>query len=724
MSDLDRLFYWHGIAPDFINYKGEHIQVSLENRKNLLSTMGVDVTSEALVRRAAYDLDVAPWESWVPPLSITPAGSGAGLGINCHPAIVDKELKWVLTEEASGELVAEGLFKPITGEEVGDYIYGDTRYTRRVLPLPDLPPNYYSLQLELKDRIESTVVAMFPERGMMPDWLQDQAGYHGIIIQLYTLRSATNWGIGDFNDLKQLIRFCAGQGVDTIGLNPLHALLPEIEAHCSPYSPSDRRHINPLYISLQDVPEFAKVMAAMSDAEKAKLQASVEELRERPLVDYAAVRALKLDMLERMFMTFDAARGSENASRRQEYEQFVALHGAVLERFALFEVMKADACTFEQIVEVMDSAPNSALLGEALQQYAIKIRSIYYQQWLAHVQFSACQALAEQLQMPIGIIRDLAVGADRGGAEVLSNQHLFCAKAAAGAPPDAFSAIGQNWGLPPMDPAGLRKSGFAHFRELLRSNMASCGALRIDHAMGLMRLWWCPPGKTADYGAYVYYPFEELIALLKLESHLNNCVVIGEDLGIVPHNFRETMSAAGVVSNKVFYFERTGPTSFKPPSHYDSFALAMINNHDVPTLASWWNGQDILLRRDLDTLGEGANLDALLDERRQEKEDLFTQLNRDGFLPNSWHDKSVHETADQDLIFSIMKWMAQVNSKLYVIQLEDLMLMTDPVNVPGTYQEYPNWQRKLKLSVEDLEKNTAVTDLLKSISNTRKNKGN
>lgn len=724
MSDLDRLFYWHGIAPDFTNYKGQHIQVSLENRKNLLETMGVDVSSPAAISKAAYELDVAPWESWVPPLSITPAGDQASIGVNCHPSILEEELSWLLTEESTGSTVAEGRFKPSAAPEVGDYIYNDIRYSRRELSLPSLLPNYYTLTLVSGGRSESTVLVAHPDSGVVPSWLSGSEGAFGLIIQLYTLRSSQNWGIGDFNDLQTLIRYSAKHGIETIGLNPLHALLPEVEDHCSPYSPSDRRHINPLYISLTNVPEYQWVLEAMPAAEKIELEAQLQSLRSGALVNYTQVRALKLEYLDRMFACFMRGSVKPNDKRLAEYNEFVALHGAVLERFALFEVMKAEGFSFDSLVEKMDCSSGSDEYQKTVAKYQYQISSICYQQWLASTQFAECQMLTRELGMPIGLIRDLAVGADRGGAEVLSNQHLFCGKAAAGAPPDAFSAIGQNWGLPPMDPAGLRRTGFAHFRELLRSNMANCGALRIDHAMGLMRLWWCPPGKTADYGAYVYYPFEELIALLKLESVLNDCVVIGEDLGIVPHNFRETMAAAGVVSNKVFYFERTGPTTFKSPYHYDTFALAMINNHDVPTLASWWDCDDIRLRQELNTLGEGANIDELLEERCREKEDLYQQLANDNYLPQSWHDKSVYEPADEALIFAIMRWMANVNSKLYVIQLEDLMMMKSPVNVPGTYKEHANWQRKLSLSVEELQQNTAVSDLLTSISNTRKNKGN
>lgn len=719
MSDLDRLFYWHGIAPDFINFKGEHVSVSLENRTRLLETMGVDTSTSECISKAAYDLDVAPWKRWLAPMLIAYSGEGALVGVNFHPDDLGKSLRWVLSIEEGG-VVAEGIYKPDEANEVGDYEYGGVRYSRRELSLPSLDPNYYQLKLAVRERVEVATVAVAPKSCYRPDWLSPQAKSTGVIIQLYTLKSDTNWGVGDFTDLKGLVKYLSSKGFDAIGLNPLHALLPELEEHCSPYSPSDRRFIDPLYICLESEPEYQSVIKQMPECERNELSSDLMHLKSSQVVDYVEVSRIKQRTLKAMFATFQTAAESEASERRLALSEFVERNGAPLMRYALFQVLKQALTSFENIVTLMDAPQDDPLITACLVEYKEDLEFVYFQQWLADKQFRSCQELTVALGMKVGLIRDLAVGADRGGSEVLSNQHLFCANAAAGAPPDAFSAIGQNWGLPPMDPAGLRKSGFRHFRSLLRSNMENCGALRIDHAMGLMRLWWCPPGKTADYGAYVYYPFEELIALLKLESVLNECAVIGEDLGIVPHNFRETMFEAGVVSNKVFYFERYGPTEFKPPGHYDEYALAMVNNHDVPTLASWWNGDDIRLRQSLGTLGEGVDVDGLMHERLFEKQNLVHQLRNDGAFPGEWESKDINHSADKPLVFAILRWMASVNSTLFVIQLEDLMLMTDPVNVPGTYKEYPNWKRKLSVGVAELEREDSVSELLIEVSGLRK----
>lgn len=718
MSDLDRLFYWHGIAPDYMNFKGEHVQVSLENRKGLLETMGVDLSSGSEIRRAAYLLDVAPWEYWLAPLMVAEE-CNPSVGVNLHPKSLPNTFKWTL-KDGAGDCIASGEYAPLNEEELGDYEYQGVRYSRRKLPLPSLAPDYYCLSLSSGERAESAEIAITPAACYRPKWLTSGSNCSGVIIQLYTLRSNRNWGVGDFADLRGLIEFLADRGMDAIGLNPLHALLPELEEHCSPYSPSDRRHIEPLYIDLESVKEYQLLSSGRFSAELSVLLTNVAALRDSAHVEYLNVKAIKTRVLREMFLLFSEYELGGATDRAADFKAFVGSNGAGLERFALFDAMKSDLRSFEDIVEVMGAPSGSRCYLEAVDHYSEHLEFVFYQQWLAQMQLDACQALAVSKGMSLGLIRDLAVGADRGGAEVLSNQDLFCAKAAAGAPPDAFSAIGQNWGLPPMDPASLRRSGFSHFKELLRANMKSCGALRIDHAMGLMRLWWCPPGKTADYGAYIYYPFEELIALLKLESVINQCVVIGEDLGIVPHNFRETMSSAGVVSNKVFYFERNGPTEFKPPNHYEPLALAMVNNHDVPTLASWWNGSDIKLREELDMLGEDADLKGIYEERLSEKQNLVGQLIYSNLLPDAWIEKDLNSKADQSLIFSIMQWMGSVSSKLYVVQLEDLMMMEAPVNVPGTYKEYPNWRRKLSLGVEALAKDDAVCELLDQISQQRK----
>ncbi|MCR6652376.1 MAG: 4-alpha-glucanotransferase [Cellvibrionaceae bacterium] len=362
-----------------------------------------------------------------------------------------------------------------------------------------------------------------------------------------------------------------------------------MENHCSPYSPSDRRFLNPLYIDPEIEPEYVKNTADILPV--------LVRLRAQDKVAYAAVHSTKMAVFREMYAVFVAKELEKNSARAQKFLKFVRDSGAALQDFCLYQVL---AETTGQQLDQMDDAAKQ----DAANRYAERVQFHAYLQWLADHQLELCQRHARDKGMKLGLMRDLAVGADGGGAEVTTNLDLFCRSAAVGAPPDPLAEKGQNWGLPPMDPAALRASGFAHFINLLRANMAHCGALRIDHAMALMRLWWCPPGQTADFGAYIYYPFREMLGLLRLESVRNRCLVIGEDMGVVPTEFREALMSSNIFTNKLFYFEKLQDGRFRPAQEYEPRALAMLTNHDVPTIASWWVGSDLQLRQRLNLLEE------------------------------------------------------------------------------------------------------------------------
>ena len=346
-------------------------------------------------------------------------------------------------------------------------------------------------------------------------------------------------------------------------------------------------------------------------------------------------------------------------------------------------------------------------------------RYTLYLQWIAESQFEACQQLAQQKGMRIGLIRDLAVGGDGGGAEVNLNKDLYCELASIGAPPDPLAPQGQNWGLPPVDPNALRTSGYRHFIELLRSNMAHCGALRIDHVMALMRLWWCPRYPGRGVGAYVHYNVDELFAILRLESVRNQCVVIGEDLGVVPPEVRTYINSSAIFSNILFYFEKYDSFHFKKPEHYNSKALAMVANHDVPTLAAWWNGSDLHLRQSLDLIKTEEELHQQLRARREEKFQVLHWLGDQWLLPASWQGDSEGKPFDLLLCAAIFRCCARSASQMVSVQLEDLALLETPVNIPGTSSEYPNWRRRLPADTSALIDSEIGSKLLSGFSEER-----
>ncbi|MFO1369199.1 MAG: 4-alpha-glucanotransferase [Marinagarivorans sp.] len=701
MEHFDKLFYWHGIADSYYNYRGDLVTVPFENKLNIINAMGVDTSDPEKTAQNAYQLDVAPWQQWLLDFAVSYQGAEQVFFLQVAPNELALSFDYQLMQ---GDVcLAAGTLVPQDFAEVGDYAFEGVRYSRRAISVPNLPLGYHSLSVSCGGETQTACYAVAPSKAYVSPALQNGERVLGIIVQLYTLTSSRNWGIGDFTDLAFLIRKSAALGVQMIGLNPLHALLEPVADNCSPYSPSDRRFNNPLYIDPEQESDFRLDIKNFAQ--------ELELLRKASNVPYGPLAKLKYACFRQMFEVFCQVELGSNSPRDQAFQLFVETQGAALEDFCIYQV----AQELNLAAPWDDEEAKAAFIAEHRQ----KAQFHAYLQWLADKQLAACQQLATSLGMGLGLMRDLAVGANGSGSEVSSHLDLFCREAAVGAPPDPLAEQGQNWGLPPMDPASLRLSRFSHFITLLRTNMAHCGALRIDHAMSLLRLWWCPPGTTADHGAYVYYPFHELMALLKLESHLNRCMVIGEDMGVVPPELRQALYDGDIFTNKLFYFEKDPQGQFKHPDHYEPHSLAMVTNHDVPTLAAWWNGQDLLLRQALKLYPPEVNLGDLQAGRRYEKSQLLNWLIFLGFsLPGDF-EAVLDGPLSWDLCALILKGANRCRSQLFVVQLEDLELLDTPVNVPGTCFEYPNWQRKLAKPLEAVFADAQVGQLLRDLVATR-----
>ncbi|MFT7559946.1 MAG: 4-alpha-glucanotransferase [Flavobacteriales bacterium] len=707
MSDLERLFYWRGVASDFNNFRGQRTEVPIENRVNILKAMGVDLSSETSISEAAFEHDVEPWFHWLPNVHVITLGESHAIECNFRPS----ELSQEFTLSIDGNVLSSSLTPGIL-EEVGDYLYDGARYSRRSVPLNDLELGYHVVEISTPLRSESCALIVCPSSAYQPSCIANTQDMWGLVVQLYTLCSKSNWGYGDFSDLRELIELSAAQGAAHILLNPFHALPHDLEHEVSPYSPSDRRFLNPLYIDVTEVTEYAQV--TLSGAECIELDA----LRKLELIDYTSIRSLKYAVLWRCFRIYIFSRSLETINALSDY---IKTCGTSLIGYAEYEGCRNWRCATNDTS--LDLACREALskLSTARDMKSDPSHVLFYcyLQYIAESQLEACQRKAIEVGMKLGLIRDLAVGASGGGSEVSSNPELFCRDVSIGAPPDPMALKGQNWGMPPMDPAKLKGAGFQHYIDLLRSNMKHCGALRIDHAMSLMRLWWCPPKLSADNGTYIYYPLKELLGILCLESHINQCAVIGEDLGVVPDEFRAAICDSGIISNKVFYFEKHSDFEFKKPNDYAKHALAMLSNHDVPTLQSWWSGTDLELREKLNLLEENIRFEDLVAYRLQEKIAVIELLREESLLPDSWQDAHLDDVMTQSLRFAVMQLSARSNSKLYILQLEDLIGMDAPVNVPGTYNEYPNWRRRLSETSSDIFNSSAVAGLLHSINQYR-----
>jgi len=544
-----------------------------------------------------------------------------------------------------------------------------------------------------------------PRRCHAPAAIQAGKRLWGLTVQLYGVRSQRNWGIGDFTDLRHLVELTAAAGGDVVGLNPLHALFPDNPAHISPYSPSHRGFLNVLYIDVTAVPEFFTCDAAKRRVASADFSARLQALRDKPVVDYVGVAHCKFEILRELFESFLAASGA----RQDEFAAWRAAQGKALESHARFEALQAHFRAQDKNVwgwpawPAQYHDPDAPAVAAFAKKHTKAVTWHAWLQWLADTQLAAVAARVRELGMAIGLYRDLAVGASPGGSEVWSWQSIFALDANTGAPPDDLNLLGQDWGLPPFVPHRLRETDYAPFIAILRANMRHAGALRIDHVMGLARLFWVPRDVPATDGAYVAYPFEDMLGIVAQESMNANCLVIGEDLGTVPVGFRERLFDAGVLSYHPLMFERYPDGQFRLPADMPPQALVAAGTHDLPTLAGFWHGIDFDVRTQLKLFPSEEMRQRLITERDWDRGRLLWALERETLLPEgvSKEPATLPELTPA-VTAAIHAYLARSPAQLMVVQPEDIFGIGEQINVPGTLEhQHPNWQRKLPLPIED-----------------------
>jgi 4-alpha-glucanotransferase len=536
---------------------------------------------------------------------------------------------------------------------------------------PDLPEGSYRLQLtDASSFTEDVPLIVAPPRAFGGDfdrcWL--------LAVQLYGIRSARNWGIGDFTDLEGLIELAGQLGADGVGLNPLHALFDDRPADCSPYSPNSRLFLNALYIDVEKLPEFQ--IAAFTGCSD-----TLARLRRSDIVDYVGVAGLKWRALR---FAFDAFKANPNSERRQDFEKFRSQRAPLLSHFACFEVLrhKFDKSWWEWPAEWRQpDEDNCARLRQGPDKGEIEF--VEFVQWTADRQLGACQQRAKKLGMKVGLYLDVAVGVQSDGFDAWNEQSAISRHLAVGAPPDPLNTTGQNWGLAGFNAAGLQIKSFEPFREMLRASMRYAGAIRLDHVLGLKRLYLVPHGFAAKNGAYVQMPLEALLAATVQESVAHRCVVIGEDLGTVPEGFRDQMADWGIWSYQVMMFERDDHGRFRGIDHYAPNALVTFNTHDLSTYAGWRSFSDLKLKRSLG-IDPGES-----DDARWHALAMLTDILR-------------HHAIDSHDLYAVAGFLARTKSRLLAISLEDLLGVIDQPNIPGTVNEHPNWRQRLPLALDEI----------------------
>ena len=607
-------------------------------------------------------------------------------------------LQWSLVREDGS--TAEGTVALRDAPVVfADHREQSTYDTRRIAIAGSQPLGTHRLVLSVDAYGRATVhVVVVPERAFAP-----QGRTWGIALQIYTLRSARNDGIGDYADLRAVCRLLGERGASFAGINPLHATFRDEPEAASPYAASSRRRLNWLYIALDDVPEAgdARVRAILAQPGRSE---ELARLRAADHVDYAGVAVVKDVVLRACFAALD---GDEK--RRHAFAGWCEAQGEPLLRFATFEALVArfgrELAEWPQTFRT-PASPDVALFAAADDG---EVRYAMYLQWLAAEQLDA--VVADAARYGVQLYRDLAVGVDPNSADVWADSEAYVDEVSVGAPPDLLNTLGQDWGLPPLDPRGLAREGYAELLALVQSNCHAAGALRIDHAFSLARLYWIPRGADARSGTYVEYPLDDVRGIVALASVRERCVVIGEDLGTVPDGFRERMAATGILSYRILFFERRPDGTFVPPEEYPALALATSGTHDLPTIPAWLRGEDVDLRERLQMLETPhAHERAARDRER----DLFLDtLVAHGDLAASERDD------DTAVIVAANRYLAATPCAIVMAQLDDILVERTPVNVPGTSTQYPNWRRKLSTSIEALASDDRLTRLCEALRELR-----
>ncbi|HNO35153.1 MAG TPA: 4-alpha-glucanotransferase [Nitrospira sp.] len=730
-----------GIAADYHDIAGTLHVTSDDTRRAILSSMGFDVSSRESLLQALIDLDDAPWRQTCDPILILQQGY-APTSWSCRLAVEPDEepqlaLKWQLIDE-KGTSIHRGEIGPAMKPQEVRFVAG-RRMIRIEVPLvPDLELGYYELSVASAGCRVSTEgavrVVVAPPHCYVPEGIAHGGRVWGLAVQLYSVRSRTNWGVGDFTDLARLVEWAGRElGAGIVGLNPLHALKNSRPHHLSPYSPTSRLFLNELYIDLDRLPEYHASAEAQRLRRSPEFHRTVEQARASDFVDSESVAQAKRQMLDLAYRQFliDNYTGTEpslqpTSARGWLLERFIRDEGESLERFALFQAVDEDRRLVEQTQTLWPEWPSqyrtadSPALREFARRHRKRVRFFQYIQWVAADQLRAANARAEQVHMSVGLYPDLALGSDRNGAEAWMLQDVLALGTDCGAPPDAFAPQGQNWGFAPFNPLRLKATAYRSFIELLRKTFQQGRAIRIDHVMTLFRLFWVPRGMTAAAGAYVQYPAEDLLRILALESTRAQTLVIGEDLGTVPDYVREQLARYKVLSYRVLYFERTWDGSYKHPSAYPDQSLAVVTTHDLPTLTGYWIGEDIRLRARLGMYAHEQAVQQAFEERARDKRHILAALNGVGVLPAGTSEQPEHvPVMTPDLCRAIHVYLAMSPAWVVMANLDDVIGEVTQMNLPGTVDAYPNWSRKLSLSLEDLQRDERVQALAAAVRTLR-----
>jgi glycogen debranching enzyme GlgX/4-alpha-glucanotransferase len=703
---IGRLGVAAGIKEEWWALDGTHHRVTPEVTRALLRAMRLPA---ATASEASATLETMRRERDARPLPWARTLAAGALG----------NVRLAVPERVAGRTLALDLRLEGGGEQRLEFASGELREIERLtingeqlrhltVPLPALPPGHHDVVLaDAPDDVCRLIVAA--QTCFLSDSLAHDPRPFGLSSHLYAVRHHGDGGVGDFETLSRFCEAAAALRGGVVGINPLHHLFATDRGRASPYQPSDRRFIDPIYMDLPGL--IAALPCPRAHAALQQEEATISRLRGLSHVDYHSVWRVKRAVLAAAFTDFETSRhSSATGPLRQEFAQFVRNAGQALMAHAVFEVLAERVGGADPALWPMawrDSTSGEVAAFAAANAVEVAFRT--WMQWIADRQLAAAAGRAQQAGLGLGLYRDLAVGTAPDGGEVWASPRFFAAEVSLGAPPDQFAPDGQVWQLAPFEPHALARSAYAPFTAILAANMRHAGMLRIDHILGFSRQFWVPQGATGRDGAYVEFPLDTFIAITAIESRRAKCTIVGEDLGTVPEGLRERLAAARILSCRVLWFEKDGE-AFCAPERYPALSVSSLSSHDLPTFVGWTLGRDIEIDRQTGRL-DASGAEARLAERGREAQHLRDALRSEGLQSG---DSVV------DLMADAHAFAARTPSALMTVQADDLWEETEPLNVPGTDRERANWRRRQHGATEDLPARDVARRVMAEVERERK----
>ena len=671
--DLTELARASGVATEYWDWQGNHVVVGEPTISAVLQALGVDTSDESAVTSSLATVADRAWRRTLPPIVVCRQGSTAWVPLHLPDGAMAEV--WVVLEDGSRREVSQvdHYVEPriIDGQPTGEATF----------ELPgDLSLGWHTVNARIGQDSISAPLVVSPSALVLSSALQQgSTSAWGLMSQLYSVRSRRSWGLGDLADLADLAAWAAADlHADFVLVNPLHAAEPVAPMEPSPYLPTSRRFINPIYIRVEDIPE----VGYLSCAEGQLLEWHADDARtmnEADTLDRDAVWAAKVAALRTVFHQPRSSR------RERAFAAFCEREGQDLLDFSTWCVLaeKHGPSWSKWPTELQD--PRSPAVDELRDQLGDLVEFHRWLQWIVDEQLATVQRQAKEAGMSIGIIHDLAVGVHPEGADAWGLADALARRVTVGAPPDEFNQLGQDWSQPPWRPDRLEELGYAPYRDMLRAVLRHAGGIRVDHIIGLFRLWWVPAGRPPSEGTYVRYDHEALIGILALEAHRAGALVIGEDLGLVEPWVRDHLRERGILGTSILWFENDAAGKPLPAEAYRELCLATLTTHDLPPTAGYLVGRHIDLRHDLGLLTRPIEQERKVDEAaRQEVLDMLVER---GLLRP--------DAAGDEVVEALHRFLSWTPAKLIGVAAADLTGDQRPMNQPGTDVQYPNWRLPL-----------------------------